>query len=64
MHEARCPKCSTVIDGDNPQVGTIITCSKCGTELEIICNRPFEVDFTLDYGQDWDDEENGAHVQS
>jgi lysine biosynthesis protein LysW len=58
MHEARCPKCSTVIDRDNPRVGAIITCNKCGTELEIISNKPFEVDFTLDYGQDWDDEDS------
>jgi lysine biosynthesis protein LysW len=36
----------------------MITCDECGTELEIISLKPFEVDFPLDYVEDWDEQED------
>ena len=57
MAKTYCPNCDAVIVRDNPKLGATITCRECGTELEIISNSPFEVDFPLDYDEDWDEEE-------
>jgi lysine biosynthesis protein LysW len=58
MHKTYCPNCDAVISADNPREGTMITCRGCGQELEVISADPFEVDFPLDYDEDWDDEED------
>jgi hypothetical protein len=38
-------------------VDATITCRECGTKLEIISANPFEVDFPLDYVEDWGDDD-------
>ncbi|MBN1810507.1 MAG: lysine biosynthesis protein LysW [Anaerolineae bacterium] len=58
MHKTRCPSCDARIVNDHPRVGKMIACDECGTELEIISVKPFEVDFPLDYSEDWDEEED------
>ena len=57
MPKAYCPNCDAVINKDNPQVGAMVTCPECHTELEIISIDLFEVDFPLDYDEEWEDEE-------
>jgi lysine biosynthesis protein LysW len=57
MAKTYCPACDAVINVDNPCEGAMIKCPECGMELETISTNPFEVDFPLDYGEDWDDEE-------
>ena len=57
MPKTYCPNCDAVISVDNPREGAMITCRECDTKLEIISTSPFEVDFPLDYEEDWDDEE-------
>lgn len=52
MSKTRCPNCNTVIKIDKPRQGTIITCSGCGVELEIVRSDPLEVDFTEDWQED------------
>lgn len=57
MLKTYCPNCDAVINKGDPQVGAMITCSECHAELEIISTDPFEVDFPLDYEEEWEDEE-------
>ena len=57
MPKTYCPNCDAVISVNSPREGAKVTCGECGTELEIISTNPFEVDFPLDYGEDWDDDE-------
>jgi alpha-aminoadipate carrier protein LysW len=58
MPETYCPSCDAVVSVDRPREGAMIKCHECGAELEIISTDPFEVDFPLDYGEDWDDEDD------
>lgn len=57
MPSTKCPKCDAVISVDDPKEGVMITCRKCDYELEIISVSPFEVDFPLEYDEDWDDDD-------
>jgi alpha-aminoadipate carrier protein LysW len=57
MAKTFCPDCDAAIIVDDPVEGATITCNECGTELEIISTDPFEVDFSLDYEEDWDDDD-------
>ena len=56
MAKAYCPQCDAAIGVDRPRAGAMVTCRRCTTVLEIISTNPLVVDFTLDYGQEWDDE--------
>jgi lysine biosynthesis protein LysW len=58
MAKTYCPSCDAIISVDDPQTGAMITCRECDEQLEIISTDPFEVDFPLDYEDDWDDEED------
>ena len=58
MAKTYCPSCDAIVSKDDPKEGAMITCRECGMELEIISTDPFEVDFPLDYDEDWDEEEN------
>ena len=57
MPKTYCPSCDAVISVENPREGAMTTCRDCGMELEIISTDPFEVDFPLDYDEDWNDED-------
>jgi len=56
MGKTNCPQCDAVIPIDQPRIGAMVACRRCSTVLEIIHTSPLMVDFTLDYGQDWQDE--------
>ncbi len=64
MVTAFCLDCNHPLSlGSRPTVGQIITCSNCGTQLEVISLDPLELDWAylepaVDYEQwDWDWEE-------
>jgi lysine biosynthesis protein LysW len=57
MPEAYCPSCDAAITVEKPRIGATVRCRECDTELEIISASPFEVDFPLDYDEEWEDEE-------
>ena len=48
MAKTRCINCGSLISLDKPREGSIITCSACGVELEVIRTDPFTVDFIED----------------
>ncbi len=56
MPKTRCPNCNTPIKVDKPREGAIITCPGCGVELEVIGADPFEVDFSDDWQEEWEEE--------
>jgi len=56
MAKTRCPNCDTIISISNPREGTVIECAACGVELEVVRKDPFQVDFTDDWQNEWDDE--------
>ena len=61
MHRACCPICGALIVKDHhPRVGKMINCAECGAELEIICLKPFEVDYPLEYSWNWGQLEDSA----
>ena len=49
MQSAVCSQCrSSISVGAQPKLGKLVTCSECGTELEIIWMNPVELDFPLE----------------
>lgn len=54
---AICPECEADIDVDEFDVdkGDLITCTECGTELEVINVTPIELDVASDEDEDEDD---------
>ena len=43
-----CLDCETVIElSDDIEVGDVVVCEECGTELEIISIDPLEVDYLM-----------------
>jgi lysine biosynthesis protein LysW len=55
MPKTRCPNCDTAIKIEKPREGTVITCSGCGVELEVVTADPLEVDFTDDWQTEWEE---------
>ena len=56
MPRTRCPNCDTTIKAEKPREGAIILCPGCGVELEVISTDPFEVDFTEDWQNEWEED--------
>jgi alpha-aminoadipate carrier protein LysW len=54
---AICPECEADIDVDEFDVdkGDLITCTECGTQLEVISVTPIELDVVSDDDEDEDD---------
>ena len=63
MPKTYCPSCDATITAENPTIGATTTCRECGEELEIISINPFEVDFPLDYEDEWEDEDWDDEVE-
>jgi lysine biosynthesis protein LysW len=58
MAETYCPNCDATITVGDPRLDATIKCRACDTNLEIISTDPFEVDFPLEYDEDWDEDED------
>jgi alpha-aminoadipate carrier protein LysW len=56
MAKTYCPNCDAVISIDKPKMSATVRCRECDTQLEVISIDPFEVDFPLDYEEDWGDD--------
>ena len=56
MPKARCPNCDAWVNVDGPEMGSTVRCRECDMDLEIISLSPFEIDFPLDYEEDWGDD--------
>jgi lysine biosynthesis protein LysW len=57
MARTRCPNCDAVITVAKPREGSVVSCDKCGVELEIVQKDPLEVDFLDDWqDDDWEPE--------
>jgi alpha-aminoadipate/glutamate carrier protein LysW len=54
---AICPECEADIDVDEFDVdkGDLITCTECGTQLEVISVTPIELDVVSDDDEDEDE---------
>ncbi len=51
---AKCPDCQSSINlPPKPELWMRVTCPECGTQLEIVDDDPWE----LDYAEDFDEEE-------
>ena len=50
MAKATCPECDADVVRDDPRVGDTIKCRECGMTLEIVSDRPFELDYADDDG--------------
>ncbi len=58
MPKTYCPSCDATVSVEKPREGAMINCDECGAQLEIISTDPFEVDFPLDYDEDWGDDDD------
>ena len=56
MPKTRCPNCDIVIKVAKPREGGLINCPGCGVELEIVNVDPFDVAFSTDWQNDWEEE--------
>ena len=56
MSRTFCPSCDAEVRVEKPKMGAMVRCRECDTQLEIISLDPFEVDFPLDYEEEWDDD--------
>jgi lysine biosynthesis protein LysW len=57
MFKTYCPNCDAVVSVDKPKMGAMVRCRECDMQLEVISLSPFELDFPLDYEEEWDDDE-------
>jgi lysine biosynthesis protein LysW len=57
MFKTYCPNCDAVVSVDKPKMGALVRCRECDMQLEVISLSPFELDFPLDYEEEWDDDE-------
>lgn len=54
MSEANCVTCGgSVALPDDVEVGEIVDCGSCGTELEVVGVDPVELDEAPDLAEDW-----------
>jgi lysine biosynthesis protein LysW len=58
MFKTYCPNCDAVVSVDKPKMGAMVRCRECDMQLEVISLSPFELDFPLDYEEEWDDEDD------
>ena len=50
----QCPECSAELDlAAGTEVGEILVCPDCGTELEVMSVDPFELDLAPEVEEDW-----------
>jgi lysine biosynthesis protein LysW len=50
---AKCPDCQSDINlPATPELWMRITCSECGTQLEIVDEDPWELDYAEDFDED------------
>lgn len=48
-----CPTCGASVSVDGAEEGEILTCSECGTELEVLGLNPIKVALAPETKEDW-----------
>ncbi|CAN5568508.1 lysine biosynthesis protein LysW [soil metagenome] len=48
-----CPECSAEIEQNSLELGEIIVCDECGSELEVVAVDPLRVDLAPEEDEDW-----------
>lgn len=49
MTQSFCPECNFRIEIAGPELGQLLTCNRCKTELEVIYVNPLQLDWVYDY---------------
>lgn len=50
---ANCPECGAQVEDNGYELGELIICEDCGSELEVIGTNPLEVDLAPMEDEDW-----------
>lgn len=59
METVNCLDCgSEIVFRQNPKTGMLVTCSKCGAELQVVWLDPLEIDWPFIDNDDDDDDED------
>ncbi|MFB6221232.1 MAG: lysine biosynthesis protein LysW [Halolamina sp.] len=54
MSDANCVTCgASVVLPDDVEIGEILDCGDCGTELEVVAETPVELAEAPDLAEDW-----------
>lgn len=48
-----CPTCGAEIATDGAELGEILTCGDCGTELEVVSLSPVQITLAPETEEDW-----------
>lgn len=52
--EAACPECDARVTFDRtPLSGQITSCTDCGSELEVTCTTPIQLELAPEVEEDW-----------
>ncbi|MGQ9511050.1 MAG: lysine biosynthesis protein LysW [Thermaceae bacterium] len=50
---ATCPVCGNEIRLENPELGELVVCEVCGTELEVVDLNPLRLEPAPEEAEDW-----------
>ena len=48
-----CPECSSDLDNEGYELGELIVCDDCGSELEVVGLDPFALGLAPEEEEDW-----------
>ena len=48
-----CPVCSAVLACANVELGELMTCKDCGSDLEVVCVEPLTIKQAPEEEEDW-----------
>lgn len=48
-----CPECSADIENEGYELGELIVCDECGSELEVIGTEPLKLERAPEEDEDW-----------
>ena len=64
MAKSFCPECNQRVEVIAPELGQVLNCSRCKTELEVIYLDPLQLDWIYDYTpNDYAAEEETAEIE-
>ena len=50
---ATCPECSANIEDSGYELGELVVCAECGSELEVVGTEPFSIALAPMEEEDW-----------
>lgn len=48
-----CPECGSTPKLDNPELGELVICETCGSELEVVALDPLKLELAPEEAEDW-----------